>query len=136
MTSELEKIDILRARTGVSYSEAKEVLDDNGGDVVQALIELEERNRHLGEKLQGRSKEVIDQLRHWLSQGHKTKVKITKDGKTVLEIPATIGVAALLGAIYSNELAILGTVGVVAAMANDYKLQIETPTQQQKYSYQ
>ena len=37
----LEKIDIVRERTGASYSEAKEALEACGGNVVDALIYLE-----------------------------------------------------------------------------------------------
>jgi hypothetical protein len=135
MTSELEKIDILRARTGASYTEAKEVLDDACGDVVQALIELEERNRHLTEKLQGHSREFMGQLRHCLSRGHRTKIKLTKEGETVFEVPATLGVAVLLGALYSNEFAVMGAVGAVTAMANDYRIEIETPEEEQDCHY-
>lgn len=135
MTSELEKIDILRARTGVSYTEAKDVLDAAGGDVVQALIELEERNRHLTEKIQGHSKEFMGQLRHCLSRGHRTKIKLTKEGETVFEVPATLGIAALLGSLYSNELALVGAVGAVTAMANDYRIEIETPEEESHCQY-
>ncbi|MEG6614817.1 DUF4342 domain-containing protein [Peptococcaceae bacterium 1198_IL3148] len=130
MTNELENIDLLRARVGVGYREAKEALDEVDGDVVQALINLEERGRHLSEKLQGRSKEVMGQFRQFLSKGHNTKIKVKKDGETVLEIPATVGVAGIVGAMYSNELALLGVAGAVAAMANDYRFEIEVPMEQ------
>ena len=37
----LEKIDIIRERTGVSYREGKAVLERTGGNIIEALIELE-----------------------------------------------------------------------------------------------
>lgn len=135
MTSELEKIDILRARTGVSYTEAKEVLDAAGGDVVQALIELEERNRHLTEKLQGQGKEFMEQLRSCLSRGHRTKIRLIKGEEKVFEVPATLGVLAVLGALYSNELAVAGAVGAVTAMANDCRLEIVPPDESPHWTY-
>ncbi|MEG3071270.1 MAG: hypothetical protein RQM92_11040 [Candidatus Syntrophopropionicum ammoniitolerans] len=41
MHNELDKIDILRGRLDISYKEAKEALDAAGGNVVEALINLE-----------------------------------------------------------------------------------------------
>ena len=37
----LEKVDEIRRRTGVSYKIAKEALELNGGDVLEALIYIE-----------------------------------------------------------------------------------------------
>lgn len=130
MTSDLEKIDLLRARLGVSYKRAKDALDDASGDVVQALIKLEERNLHFGERIQGHGTEVVGQLRHLLHKGQKTRIKIKKEGDTVVEIPATIGALGLLGVLYNTELAIIGAVGAVTAMANNYSLEIAPPSKE------
>ena len=45
---ELDRIDILRRRTGLGYAEAKALLDEAGGDVVEALIRYEKRQREEG----------------------------------------------------------------------------------------
>jgi len=42
-----------------------------------------------------------------------------------MEIPATIGVLGILGMLASAEFAILAGLGTVAAMLNDYTLEIE-----------
>ena len=63
MTSELEKIDLIRARLGVGYKEAKEALDDAEGDVVQALIRLEQKNRDWNEKIHGKGTEFVSQIK-------------------------------------------------------------------------
>ncbi|EAX48230.1 transcriptional regulator, Fis family [Thermosinus carboxydivorans Nor1] len=60
----LEKIDIIRERTGVSYREAKEVLERNGGNVIEALIELESKKENTwAEEFSVRSAEVIDKVK-------------------------------------------------------------------------
>lgn len=41
----LEKIDLLRKRANVSYKEAKKALEENEGNVVEALAYLEENER-------------------------------------------------------------------------------------------
>ena len=38
----LEKIELVKDRTGVSYKEAKEALEDADGSVVDAIINIEE----------------------------------------------------------------------------------------------
>lgn len=130
--SELEKIDLIRARLGVGYKEAKEALDAAGGDVVQALIRLEERNMGLGEKLQNRGQEVVDQIREMFARSNETRVKIKQGERTVLELPASVGALGVLGTLASSQLAVLGALGAVAAMAKNYSLEIERPEEEKK----
>lgn len=120
MYSDLEKIDILRARLGVGYKEARKALEEAEGDVVQALVAFEERGLSLGERLQARSMEVFEQLKAMLHKGQDYKIKLKKDDATVLEIPASVGAIGLIGALSSRELAVVGALGAVIAMANDY----------------
>lgn len=127
MNSELEKIDIIRARLGVGYKEAKEALDAAGGDVVQALIRLEEERKGLAEKLQDRGHEIWEQVKELVQRGHETKIKIKQGERTVMELPASIGALGLLGTLASSQLAVLGALGAVAAMTKNYTLEIERP---------
>lgn len=125
MTSELEKIDLLRARLGVSYKEAKDALEMAGGDVVEALIKLEEKNKQWNEKLHGKGNEFMGQFKTILEKGHKTKVKVKKDDNTVVEFPATIGALGVLGAMASTPILIVGALGTIAGLANNYRLEFE-----------
>lgn len=129
MTSELEKIDLLRARLGVSYKEAKEAIDEADGDVVQALISLEEKSRHWNEKLHGKihgkGNEVVGQLKTLFEKGQKTKIKIKKEDNTVAEIPATVGALGVLGAMASTPILIVGALGTIAGLANNYRLEFD-----------
>ena len=38
----LEKIELVKDRTGVTYAEAKQALEENDGSVVDAIIDIEE----------------------------------------------------------------------------------------------
>lgn len=125
MNSELEKIDILRARLGVSYKEAKEVLEEAGGDVVQALILLEERGKGLSGKIEEEAKEVLDRIKTLLRKGRQYKIKVKKGDATVAELPVAVGVLGVLGALASSEIAFLSVLGTAAAMAGKYTLEIE-----------
>jgi len=43
--TELEKVEKLREKANVSYAEAKEALDNSGGDILEALIYLENQGK-------------------------------------------------------------------------------------------
>lgn len=123
--TELEKLDILRQRLGLSYKEAKEALDAAGGDLIQALISMESKNTRLEDKMQEEGAKLFTRIKEILQQGNVTRVRVKKGEETVLEIPATVGAIGLLGVLASTPLAIIAGVGTVAAMMNDYRLEIE-----------
>lgn len=125
MTGDLEKIDILRARFGVGYKEARDALEAAGGDVIQALVNFEEKGRNIGERLQAHGQEVADKLKKLLHNGQNYRIKLKKGGNTVFEVPATVGALGLVGTLISKEFAILGALGTVTAMVHDYTLEFE-----------
>ncbi|MFZ5596844.1 MAG: DUF4342 domain-containing protein [Bacillota bacterium] len=127
---ELEKVDLIRSRSGVSYREAREALEAAGGDVVQALINIEEKGSDISEKLHGRGQEVWSQVKGMLEKGRQTRIKVNKGEKTVFEFPASVGAVGLLGALASSQLAVLGALGTIAAMANNYTLEIDRKGQE------
>ncbi len=125
MTGELEKVDILRERLGISYREAKEALDAAGGDVVQALINLEEKGCNLGGQFQAKGQEVMGQLKELFQKGQGYRIKVKKGDETVFEFPASLGALGIVGALASSEIAVLGALGTAAAMAKKYTLEFE-----------
>ncbi|MGI9860799.1 DUF4342 domain-containing protein [Moorella naiadis] len=126
--TDLEKIDQLRQRLGLSYREAKETLDRTGGDLLAALIQYEEGVREETQSTLGNwSTKFMERLRDILHQGNVTRIKVKKDGKTVAEIPATAGALGILGVLASSELAVLAGLSTVAALFNRYTLEVERP---------
>lgn len=123
----LEKIDMIRERLGVSYKEAKDALDQAEGDVVKALINLEQDNKRWDNKLDDTGKKISEYIKDIVKKGNVTKVRLKKGDKVVIEIPATIGALGVGGALLSTPLAIIGVVGTVAAVINNYKLEIVRP---------
>ncbi|MEW6273960.1 MAG: DUF4342 domain-containing protein [Bacillota bacterium] len=128
--NDLEKIDLLRARMGISYKEAKEALEEAGSDVVQALINLEEKSKKLGERIQDYRSELGEQIRELWAKGKNVRLLLKRDDKTVLQIPAVVGVLGIAGALLRSELALLATLGAVTAMARQYSLEIAWPDQE------
>ena len=71
----LEKVDMVRERTKVTYAEAKEALEACEGDVLEALIYIEKNNSHDAKKCScGHAKDglknaiSIDELKTWIKE--------------------------------------------------------------------
>lgn len=107
--SRLEKIDIIRERTGAGYTEAATWLDEADGDVVEALIRYEAAKRRADEATEsawGRvGDQVLDRAKAIIHKGNITRLKVRRQGRTVLETPVTAGV---VGAVIAPELALIG----------------------------
>jgi len=120
LNSDIEKIDLIRARTGATYQEAREALEEAGADVVQAIVNLEAKSREFGWKVQGCDSAVVDQLKVLWKKSLDTRVLLKRDERTVAQIPVLAGVLGLVGIMASSELALLATLGAVTAMAKRY----------------
>lgn len=120
----LYKIDIIRERLGISYNEAKQALDEAGGDVVTAIINLEQKENISDEQSEPKLKKLAEQIRLLLKKGNVTKIKIKKKDKVITEIPATVGAVGIMAMLVSTPIAIIAGLGGIAAMMNDYKLEV------------
>lgn len=121
MVTELEKVDIIRERTGVSYRTAKDALDKAGGDVVEALVSLEDsgRARTWRETFQVQGSELVERVRQLVHEGNVNRILVLQDGRTLLEVPVTVGA---IGAVFLPTLAALG---VVAALVTRCTILVE-----------
>ncbi|MGB4505427.1 MAG: DUF4342 domain-containing protein [Syntrophaceticus sp.] len=111
---QLEKVDIICERMDVSYKEAKDALDQAGGDVVAALIRLEEEREEDG---------ICTKWKAVLEKGAASKLRLKKENETLVEVPAGLGAIGLLGMLVSDELAVLGALGIVTALLNNCTLE-------------
>lgn len=123
----LQKIDLVRERTGLSYTEARELLEEANGDVVEAIIifEGEEGNLpndlEMGEAENMVSENVIGPVKRVLHKGSKTRIKVRNSDGTLLEIPATLGIA---GALLAPRATALSTMALLMAQ---YTLEVDVP---------
>lgn len=122
----LEKIDLIRERSGVSYREAKEVLEQAEGNAIEALILLEDRSNawkqdmhKWKEQFTVCGSEVADKVKEIVHQGNVTKITVKQDGKKVVEIPVVLGA---IGGLLLPELAVLGLLG---ALFKQYTIELE-----------
>jgi hypothetical protein len=125
----LEKVDLLKERMGVSYAQAETALEQSDWSVVSALVFLEKQQKEASsvkwdKKLETIGNKVVGQIKDILHQGNVTKVRLKKDGKVLLEIPATVGAIGIGGVLLSPILAIVGVLGTVGALIQQVKLEI------------
>lgn len=107
MDISLEKIELVKDRTGVGYREAKEALEHCNGNVVDAIVYIEDT---IDDSVKVRNTQVSDvagKIRDLIRAGNVSKVLVRKDEDVILKIPVNIGIvgtivfpwAALLGVI-------------------------------------
>lgn len=125
MDDTLKKIDQIRNRTDVSYAVAKEALDKCGGNVLDAIIYLENRQSSVERQAMEQGKNLWHGLQEVVQKGKETKIRVLKEGKQVAEVPAAAGVIGLVGALAIPGFAALGAVGSVAALMNKYSLEVK-----------
>ncbi|MDH7480331.1 MAG: DUF4342 domain-containing protein [Syntrophomonadaceae bacterium] len=125
--SDLEKVDLIRQRLEVSYREAKEALERAGGDVVSALVLLEERKRREDSVPPAEAGRVWGQLRALVQKGNTTRIRLKKGDRTLLEFPVTVGALGVAGAIAFPALAVAGAAGMAAALASRCSLELDRP---------
>src|SRR3712207_2050840 len=113
----LEKIDILRERTGVSYTEAKEALEKCDGNVVDSLIYLEntiqENKSSIREDIYSTKEDFMKWIKDIAKKGNVNRIRVKKDEKVIVDIPVNAGVAAGVIAVMYPLVIILGVVGAV-----------------------
>lgn len=121
MSITLEQVDQVRERTGVSYQKAKEALEKANGDVVDAIVLLEEE-KPAKEKFHHSASdfgnEVIKTLKELLNSGNVNRIVVEKDEQVVMNIPVTVGA---LGALFLTSATV---VGLIAALATGCVIKI------------
>ncbi|NLG78938.1 MAG: DUF4342 domain-containing protein [Firmicutes bacterium] len=123
MQIDLEKVDIIRERAGLSYRDAVEYLERAEGDVVKALVFIEEDRRAERAEFAGKGQEVLDKIKDVIRRGNETKIKVERDGRTMVELPVTAGI---IGTAIAPQLAL---VGAVTALATGCSISVESASQ-------
>lgn len=117
----LEKIELVKDRTGVSYKEAKEALEAAEGSVVDAIIAIEETvDLKKSCKVNAAAGETLEKIKEFVRRGNIAKISVKKDDETIVNIPVNVGIVGTLVAPW----------GVIAAAiaAFGFKCRIELTT--------
>lgn len=110
----LEKVDVIRDRTGVTYAEAKEALEICNGDVVDALIYIEGKKKTASNEMYATKDEFVNWIKELVRKGNVTRIKIRKDEKVLVDAPVNAGIAVTgIAAIVTPFLLALGVLTAV-----------------------
>jgi anti-sigma28 factor (negative regulator of flagellin synthesis) len=120
----LEKIDILRQRTGIGYAEAKEILEKHNGNVIDSLIYIEQNQKKLGAQISEFSNDLVETIREIIRKGNVNRIKVKKDDRVLIDIPVTAGIAAGAVSLFNP---LLIAVGAITAVVSKIKIEIERP---------
>ena len=87
----LEKIELVKDRTGVSYKEAKEALERANGSVVDAIIDIEDTIDESGKaNFSEGSMKIVDKIKEVVKKGNVSKIVIKKEDEVLLNLPLNI----------------------------------------------
>ena len=116
----LEKIELVKDRTGVSYKEAKEALETANGSVVDAIISIEESiDESQRNSLGDQSTALIDKIKELVKRGNVARIQVKNpDGETVLNIPVNAGIAGAVVAPWGM------LIGGIAAFGFKYVIEV------------
>ena len=127
----LEKVDMVRERTGVTYEKAKQALEASEGDVLEALIYIEKtqdtsnKNESSEGEFESKAAISIEELKACIKQivekGNVTRIKIKKDDVELIDIPVNAGIAAGVVAIAIPPIL---AAGVIAAIATKITIEV------------
>lgn len=114
----LEKVDAVKERTGASYAESKYALEIRDGDVLEAIIYIEEVkgiNGSSDEKC--KAGESVDEIKVWLkdliNKGNVARIRISKDEKELIDVPVNAGIAAGVIAVILPPILAFGVIAAV-----------------------
>lgn len=119
----LEKIELVKDRTGVSYKEAKEALENAEGSVVDAIIAIEETIDITSKsKLGEQGSALIEKVKDAIRKGNISKITIKKDEEVILNLPVNIGLVGTLlfpWAVIASTVAAFGTKCTIELLKDD-----------------
>lgn len=120
----LEKIDLIRQRTGLGYAAAKEVLEKNNGDVVETLIYIEKNQKSFGQNITEATNDLIETIKDIIKKGNVTRIKVKKDERVLVDIPVNAGIAAGALSLFYPPLLV---VGAATAVFSKLVIEVERP---------
>ncbi|MCD2347511.1 DUF4342 domain-containing protein [Clostridium guangxiense] len=114
----LEKIDIIKERTGVTYTEAKEALEASNGNVIDALVYVEKNSKKNGgakEQFDTTKDEFVAWIKDIISKGNVSRIRVKKDDKIILDIPVSAGIVGgvAAGVVWAPSIALMFLTAVV-----------------------
>src|SRR6056297_2879002 len=114
----LEMVDEVIARTGASYQEAKDALLKADGDVLEAIVLLEEQAQAPSEH------PIIRVLKDLVEKGKVSRILVERDKKQILNVPVAAGI---IGGLVFTGMPTVIIISITAAIVSGCDIFIITP---------
>jgi len=120
----LEKVELVRDRTGVLYEEARDYLEANDWDVVEAIIAIEKDKKNEAYEtelntMKVKGQDLLKRIKELIKQGNVARIIVKKDGEKVISIPVNGGI--ILALFFPYFVALSAVIVLVA----EYELVVE-----------
>jgi hypothetical protein len=113
MEISLEKIELVKDRTGVNYKEAKDALIKAEGSVVDAIIMIEDEIDIWPKSKAGdQASHLVENLKQLIKKGNVSKIVVKKDDETILNIPVNLGIVGAVWAFWPTIVATIIALGM------------------------
>jgi NACalpha-BTF3-like transcription factor len=106
MKMTLEMVDQVIDRTGATYQDAKEALIKCEGDVLEAIVLLESKEKSVEENL------IIKKLKELVEKGKISRILVEKNERNIINIPILAGVIG--GIIFSGATVVALTAAILS----------------------
>ena len=104
-TITLEQIDLLMRRTNVTYTEAKNALEQCNGDVVEALLYLERLENSYSKNAKSHSND--NQFISFIDKLNTTPFIMKKKDRVYIHVPLSVALIAIILCFHVSILAII-----------------------------
>lgn len=111
MDTILEKIELVKERTGVTYKEAKDALERCHESVVDAIIDIEENIGINIEEGDSKKSEILKKIKKVISKGNVSRIIVRKEDEILLNLPLTVGLLGIVIAPWGALIAVLAAAG-------------------------
>lgn len=113
MEISLEKIELVKDRTGVNYKEAKDALIKAEGSVVDAIIMIEDEiDIAPKSKAADQVSQMIENVKQLIHKGNVSKIVIRRDGEIILNIPVNLGIVGAVWLFWPTVVATIAALGM------------------------
>jgi len=123
MSISIEKIDELRERTGVNYTDAKEALESCNGDMLEAIVYLEKDKKARTQKSKPWGAGFSDKVCALLRKGSSTRIKMYKQENLIFSI--SVNIAALIGFILLPLIELIA-IALLIALLTGHRFKLES----------
>lgn len=99
----LEQIDLIMQRTQASYSEAKEALEQADGDILEALLLIEKKEKFSKKTYKSNTEKITS----FIDNLNNTTFMMIKGDRTYIDVPLSIAIIMFILCFYVSFIALI-----------------------------